>query len=88
MLITGVVVLKLIAYDDRPDQRQKDIEDIDSICKHYPSIEQGYIWEKHNDLCVMMKEKNDDVAMIVLGREIKALINKPKVERTNNWNIE
>jgi len=36
--IPAVVILKMIAFDDRPDRRIKDIKDINLICKYYPVI--------------------------------------------------
>ncbi len=68
--IPGIMILKLIAYDDRPDRRAKDIKDISLICKYYPDIETNLIWEEHNDL--YDEDRNhDEVGLIVLGREIK-----------------
>jgi len=37
--IPSVVILKMIAFDDRPERRVKDIKDIDRIFKYYPDIE-------------------------------------------------
>ncbi|MCH8905236.1 MAG: hypothetical protein IIA45_15155 [Bacteroidetes bacterium] len=71
--IPAIVILKLIAYDDRPDRRIKDVSDINSICKYYPEIESESIWSHHSDL---YEDETDhqDVAMVVLGREIKKII--------------
>jgi predicted nucleotidyltransferase len=71
--IAGIVILKFIAYDDRPDRRIKDIEDIDSICSNYPTIEDENIWANHFDLYEDHLE-HFDVGMIVLGREINRMI--------------
>jgi len=73
--IPGVVILKLIAYDDRPEQRMKDVKDINEICQHYQIIEQEDIWEHHNDLFAMEVD-NFDVGMQALGREMKKLVFK------------
>ncbi|HFA51286.1 MAG TPA: hypothetical protein ENJ95_19915 [Bacteroidetes bacterium] len=70
--IPSVVILKLIAYDDRPEHRIKDIKDINSICKYYPDLEQEHIWANHFDLYTDDRS-HDEVAMIVLGREIKKI---------------
>lgn len=67
--IPSVIILKLIAYDDRPEHRIKDVKDIDSICKSYPYLEQEYIWSEHFDLYAGNRS-HEEVAMIVLGREI------------------
>jgi len=71
--IAGIVILKLIAYDDRPDRRIKDIDDISRICQHYPDIETNVIWEDHNELYSDELE-HDEVAMIVLGRQMKEIM--------------
>lgn len=70
--LPGIVILKLIAYDDRPELRQKDIHDISLILTHYFSIETDLIYEQHNDLF------GDDldvshIAARVLGRQMKAI---------------
>lgn len=63
----------MIAYDDRPDRRIKDIQDINSICQNYPLIELDHIWSKHFDL-YDTRSDHFDVGMIVLGREMDAMI--------------
>jgi len=71
--IPGVVILKMIAYDDRPDRRGKDVEDIAAICQHYPTIEDDTIWINHSDLYDDELE-HFDVGMIVLGKEMSKMI--------------
>lgn len=73
--IPGIVILKLIAYDDRPDRRIKDIIDITRICKYYPDIETDLIWENHNELYVD-DLSHAEVGMIVLGREMNKIISE------------
>jgi len=75
--IPGIVVLKLIAYDDRPDRRVKDIKDITSICAHYADIESDMIWEEHSDLYGDDKSHNQ-VGLIVLGRMMRKIIQSNK----------
>mgnify|MGYP003465536635 FL=1 len=73
--LPGIVILKLIAYDDRPEVRQNDIKDISLILKHYFNIETDIIYEQHNDLF----EDNRDTPIIaarVLGRQMKRIIGK------------
>ncbi len=73
--VAGIVILKMIAFDDRPEHRVKDIMDISSICNHYPDIETNLIWNDHSDLYEDNRE-HAEVAMIVLGREMRAIIAK------------
>lgn len=71
--IPGIIILKMIAYDERPDRRVKDVEDIDNICQNYPILEDENIWTNHSDL---YRDELDhlDVGMIALGREMSKLI--------------
>lgn len=71
--IPAIVVLKLIAFDDRPEHRIKDVKDINSICFHYPNIEAEYIWTEYSALYTE-KIEHQDIAMIVLGKEMKKLL--------------
>jgi len=71
--IPSVVLLKLIAFDDRPDQRIKDPLDISSIFKVYPDIESDFIWYEYSFL--YEKElSHDAVATKVIGCEVRKLI--------------
>jgi predicted nucleotidyltransferase len=84
--IPGIVILKMIAYDDRPGRRGKDIEDINAICQHYPTIEDEHIWVNHSDL---YDDELDhfDVGMIVLGREMSRMISDNKNLRKRIFEI-
>jgi len=67
--LPGIVLLKLIAYDDRPEMRMDDIRDIAVIVKHFFYVYDEIIWEKHNDLFEEGREL-DEIAARVLGREM------------------
>jgi predicted nucleotidyltransferase len=71
--IPSVVLLKLIAFDDRPDQRVKDPLDISSIFKVYPNIESDFIWDEYSFL-YEGELSHDAVAVTVLGYEVRKLI--------------
>lgn len=77
--LPGIVLLKLIAWDDRPEARRDDIKDISDILNHFFDMHQEMIWEDHNDL-FEQEETNADgrsglllIAANVLGREIKKI---------------
>lgn len=75
--LPGIVILKLIAYDDRPEIRLNDIKDITLILKHYFDIETETIYEQHNDLF----EDDRDTSLIaarVLGRQMKRIFARSK----------
>ncbi len=74
--LSSIVLLKLIAYDERPEQRAKDDRDIGSIIEHYFELQAEHIYEHHSDLFTET-EKNielQEIAAITIGREIKATI--------------
>ena len=48
--LPAIVLLKLIAFDDRPEKRMKDALDIASILDHFFDLQADLIYEKHNDL--------------------------------------
>jgi len=79
--IPAMVILKLIAYDDRPEKRMKDIKDFNTICKLYPTLEKELIWEKYNEFYKDDLE-HDHVAMIALAKEMNEfLVDNKKLEK-------
>jgi predicted nucleotidyltransferase len=75
--LPSIVLLKLIAFDDRPEQRFKDARDIANIITHFFDLQADLIYEKHTDL---FTDENDgrsmeETASIVIGREIKKIAN-------------
>lgn len=70
--LPSIVLLKLIAYDDRPEIRFKDARDIINIITHYFELEAQMIYEEHADL--FAEDSNlGIVAATVIGREIKKI---------------
>lgn len=71
--LPGIVVLKLIAWDDRPEARRDDIKDISDILNHFFEMHDNEIWHSHFELF-----ENDDadlkhIAARVMGREMKKI---------------
>jgi predicted nucleotidyltransferase len=68
--LPGIVLLKMIAWDDRPEQRRDDIKDISDILNHFFNMYDNEIWENHHDL--FGKEDTDlkYIAARVMGREM------------------
>jgi len=84
--LAGMVVLKLVAWSDRPEERGDDLGDILKIIDHYFMFEFDEIVEKHHDIF----PKNHDldtllVAAEVLGRESRFFLKKSEklFERIN-----
>ena len=68
--LPGIVLLKMIAWDDRPEKRRDDIKDISDILNHFFNMYDNEIWESHHDL--FGKEDTDlkYIAARVMGREM------------------
>lgn len=67
--LPGIVLLKLIAWSDRPEKRRDDIKDISEILHHFFDMHAEEIWNDHHDLF------GDDmelpgIAATVIGREM------------------
>jgi predicted nucleotidyltransferase len=71
--IPGIVILKLIAYDDRPEIRGDDIKDICHLLQHYFEINSEKIYEHHNDLFGNQDAELIHIAAFVMGREMKTI---------------
>jgi predicted nucleotidyltransferase len=85
--LPGIVLLKFIAYDDRPEKRLKDARDIASIIKHFFDLQSDFIYEHHLDLFTTESgEDIVDIGAIVIGRELKKLCadNNSLKERVQN----
>lgn len=84
--LPGIFLLKLIAFDDRPEHRQNDPVDCINIIKNYFNIESDLIWDKHNDLF----GDNGPLEMVasrVIGREISKPLNEDSKLRERTINI-
>lgn len=71
--LAGIIILKLIAWDDRPEIRGDDVRDIAEIIKNYFHFNSEAIWEHHFDLFEDDKEL-EEIAGQYLGREIVRII--------------
>jgi predicted nucleotidyltransferase len=71
--LPGIVILKLLAWDDRPELRRDDIIDISDILNHFFQMQDQEIWENHFDL---FEEEMTDLRLIaarVMGREMSRI---------------
>lgn len=73
--LPSIVLLKMIAFDDRPEQRAKDAKDIASIITHYFDLQADFIYSHHIDLFEDETDSKtlEEISAIVIGREIKAI---------------
>tara|TARA_Y100001956_G_scaffold64913_1_gene65666 strand:+ start:483 stop:1346 length:864 start_codon:yes stop_codon:yes gene_type:complete len=85
--IPSMVLLKLIAYDDRPENRDKDPLDIASVLQYYPNLESELIWNEYSFLYEEEEDmEHEEIGIITLGFEISNIIfnNKELIDRVNN----
>jgi predicted nucleotidyltransferase len=71
--LPGIVILKLIAWQDRPEIRRDDIKDISKILKHFFDMYADEIYENHNDLFGNNEFDLNLIAARVMGREISKI---------------
>lgn len=72
--LPSIILLKLIAYDDRPEYRAKDVRDIANIIQHYFDLQADLIYEKHADLFLQDTDPSlEEISASVIGREIKKI---------------
>lgn len=76
--LPGMVILKLIAWSDRPEERSNDLTDILKIIEHYFDLAWDEIIETNYDL--LDKEPFDQkiVAAEMLGRKSRLYLEKSK----------
>lgn len=74
--LPGIVLLKLIAWDDRPEARRDDIKDICDILNHFFSMYDNEIWEYHSDLFGEESADLNHIAARVMGREMSKIAKK------------
>lgn len=72
--LPSIVLLKFIAFDDRPERRMKDARDIANIIDHFFELHADLIYDKHVDLFTEGSPLTlKDISAIVIGREIKEI---------------
>ena len=83
--LPSIILLKLIAYDDRPEHRSKDARDIAGIVTHFFDLQADLIYDNHADLFTDEKDERalEEISAIVIGREIRKIcaLNEPLMER-------
>lgn len=74
--LPGMVILKLIAWSDRPEERGDDLNDILKIIEHYYDLEWDDIVNTHHD--TLDKDPFDQkiIAAEVLGRNSRMYLDK------------
>lgn len=96
--LPGIVILKLMAWQDRPEIRRDDIKDMSNILKHFFDMYADEIFENHNDLFGGNDFELHLIAARVMGREMNKIAKRNEMLHnrlmdllkisTNNKNIE
>jgi predicted nucleotidyltransferase len=73
--LPGIVTLKFISWDDRPEIRVDDLGDIAEILLHFYDIFDEIIWSEHSDLFVEGRELIQ-ISARVLGREMGRILSR------------
>lgn len=80
--LPGIIVLKLVAWDDRPEMRRDDIKDINDIINHFFSMNDNLIWDEHSDLFDADDADLQLISARVIGRLIKKIaVRNDKLEK-------
>lgn len=75
--LPGLVLLKMIAWEDRPESRASDITDISDIINHYFDMHADVIYEEHSDIFTdqsVAVASLPELAARVMGREIRHIV--------------
>lgn len=85
--LPGMVILKLIAWSDRPEERGDDLPDILRIIQHYYDLKWDEIVDKHYD--TLDKDPFDQlmIAAEVLGRNSRFYLQKSEAISARVLNV-
>lgn len=77
--LPSIVLLKLIAFDDRPEERLKDARDIANILANYFELQADVVYNDHADIFTVSGNELSALTLpmisgIVIGREIKRIV--------------
>ena len=71
--LPGLVLLKLIAFDDRPEMRRKDLDDVGSILRRYSNIAGAEIYRDEN-LDLLDLDSSLKIGIQLMGRQIRSIL--------------
>jgi predicted nucleotidyltransferase len=77
--LPGIVLLKMIAWEDRPEIRRDDIIDISDVLNHYWHFLTSDIYTSHPDIFTdegAQELTETEMAARVMGREIRAIVRR------------
>ncbi len=74
--LPGMILLKLVAWNDRPEERDTDLFDIINIIHHFHDLAWEEIVEQHHDLFTDSDFDNLVISAQVLGRKAREYLDK------------
>lgn len=76
--LPGMIILKLVAWSDRPEERDNDLSDILKIIEVYFEHEWDDIVDNHHDLLYQLDETNGEmkISARILGRKAREYLLK------------
>jgi predicted nucleotidyltransferase len=77
--LAGMIILKLVAWSDRPEERENDLSDILRIIVHYFDHSFDEIVEYHNDIFDAEVFDQILISAEVLGRKARKILAKSEV---------
>jgi predicted nucleotidyltransferase len=88
--LPGLVLLKMIAWEDRPESRTSDITDISDILNHYFDMHADTIYDEHADIFTdesAAEASLPELAARVMGREIRHIVQRSEKLLTRITNL-
>lgn len=74
--IPGMILLKLVAWSDRPEERDNDLADILKIFDHFYDYDWDHIVDHHHDLFDQESFDRLKISARILGREARRYLNR------------
>lgn len=74
--LPAIILLKFVAYDDRPEKRMKDAGDIANIIDNFFELQSENIYDNHADIFTPAVDnmEMEEISAIAIGREINSII--------------
>lgn len=85
--IEGIFILKLISWNDKPNLRQKDLEDIAVLLKNAWELYETEAYEKHLEIFDDENFETQTGAAHVIGKKMRPILNSNKTLQENIVNI-
>ncbi|MBT9484503.1 nucleotidyl transferase AbiEii/AbiGii toxin family protein [Sediminibacterium sp.] len=74
--LPAIILLKFVAYDDRPEKRMKDAGDIANIIDNFFELQSDHIYDHHADIFTAAVDnmEMEEISAIAIGQDINSII--------------